>query len=257
MEKLTFRFIKLSAVAALVAVAAPAFAGQGFRFNSKAPIAQPTAYKGYVFGYGGWDSGADWSTLGGFDGVGGEHYDHYEDYAAPLFDPTAIPINFDLDSGWTLGGGVGVYSHLFNGSRFELEGGYINNSVGDLTYAGFELPANFDIKTTTLMFNMLKEVPLGQTRAKGYFGGGVGYAWTTMEGDIDTILYDDSDGGFAWQLIAGVDLPITERLALFLQYRYLVLSSELTHETNFGDFRQTTLDSPSSHGVQVGVRVSF
>lgn len=250
MEKLTFRFIKLSAVAALVAVAAPAFAGQGFRFNSKAPVAQPAAYNGYVFGYGGVDSGSSWDTNAGFDDVG--HYD----YDSP-FNPASFPINFDLDNGGTFGGGFGVYSPLFNGSRFEVEGSYLSNSVGDLRYAGFELPANFDIKTHAVMFNLLKEVPLGQTRAKGYFGGGVGHAWSRMEGDIDTILYDDSDSGFAWQLIAGVDIPITERLALFMQYRYLVLSTDLTHQTNFGDFRQRTVENPTSHGFQVGVRVSF
>ncbi|MEM9017942.1 MAG: outer membrane beta-barrel protein, partial [Verrucomicrobiota bacterium] len=173
------------------------------------------------------------------------------------FDPNKIPIDFDLNSGWTAGGGVGFYSSLFNGSRFEIEGSYTSNDNGNLTYANFELPADFTIETIAVMFNFLKEVPLGETGATGYFGPGVGWHTTEFRGDIDTIKYSDRDSGFAWQLIAGVDFPLTERLALFTQYRFLVLDSELTHETDFGDFRQTTTSSPYSHAVMVGARVSF
>lgn len=257
MEKLNIRFLQLIVAATAVAFASPAFAGP-YRMNSKSPVAQPKQFKGYVFGYGGWDSGASFDTLGAFDDAGAvaEHcppgYDgHYG------FDPSAIPIDWDLNNGWTAGGGVGMYSHLFNGSRFEIEGSYTSNEVGDLTYANFELPADFDINTVSVMFNMLKEVPFGKRGgATGYFGGGIGYASTTMDGDIDTILYSDTDAGFAWQLIAGVDIPVTERLALFLQYRYMVLS-DLSFTTDFGDFTQSTEDNPASHAVQVGLRVSF
>mgnify|MGYP001804761631 CR=1 FL=1 len=41
-----------------------------------------------------------------------------------------------------------------------------------------------------------------------YFGGGVGYATTSLDGEVDKIENNDEDGGFAWQLIAGVDFPI-------------------------------------------------
>ena len=212
-------------------------------------------FKGYVFGYGGIDFGASYDTMVAFDldqqwmrhcppGYTG----HYG------FDPTAIPIDFDLNNGWTAGGGVGKYSGLFGGSRFELEGSYTSNNVGQLSYANFNLPADFRISTKAVMFNMLKEIPLGH--ATGYVGGGLGYASTSMVGDIDTIEYDDSDGGFAWQFIMGIDIPITDRLALFTQYRYMVLSDS-TFFTEFGYFSQTTLDNPASHAVVIGARVSF
>ena len=79
--------------------------------------------KAYAFGYGGLDFGAGYETTGRFD------------YIA-----TEIPIDFDLKNGWPAGGGLGVYSGLLGGSRFEVEGSYTANDVGYLSYTGFQLP---------------------------------------------------------------------------------------------------------------------
>lgn len=258
MEKLNIRVLQVFIAAFALAIASTAVAGP-YRMSSKQPVVAPPPLKGYFFGYGGWDSGADYTTIGSFD-----HSSDWMDACPPGYnghygyDPSAIPINWDMDSGWTAGGGVGVYSSLFNGSRFEFETSYTSNDFGgDLSYAGFALPANFEIRTVAAMFNYLKEVRFApNSGVVGYFGGGIGYANSRMDGDIDTILYSDDSSGFAWQLIAGVDFPIAPNLALFTQYRYLVLS-ELNFTTDFGDFQNTTLDDPSSHAVVFGARVSF
>jgi opacity protein-like surface antigen len=259
MEKLTFKVALIVVAASLAATSA--HAQNGFRLSSKsivpkAPVATPTPrLNNYFFGYGGVAFQSSWSNTGAFDLHPG-WIDHCPPglKGVPPFDPLNIPMDWDPEAGWTLGGGVGRYSGLFGGSRFELEGTYLNNDVSHLHYAGFLLPANFELATTAVMVNYLKEIPLGGVT--GYFGGGIGWGWTTMRGDIDTIRYSDSDDGFAWQLIAGVDFPITERLALFTQYRYLVLS-EQSFTTDFGDFTNSTNSDPSSHSVLVGARVSF
>ncbi len=258
MEKQTFRFLHVAIASALVAISSSsAWAGTSFRLNSKSPIAPKRAasFNGYVFGYGGVVFGSSWENTGAFDLDPGWQ-DHCPDQALadPLFDPLNIPMDWDTENGWSFGGGIGKYSGLFGGSRFELEGTYLSNEVNRLTYAGFELPANFDIKTKAVMVNYLKEVPFGS--ATGYFGGGIGWGWTTMDGDIDTIQYGSTDDGFAWQLIVGIDIPVTERLALFTQYRYLVLD-DCSFTTDFGDFTNTTDDNPSSHSLLIGARVSF
>ncbi|MEM7699141.1 MAG: outer membrane beta-barrel protein [Verrucomicrobiota bacterium] len=210
--------------------------GGDFRMHSKAPS---KSHKGYVFGYGGIDLGARHETEGNFDFY-------------PPADP--ININYELHNGATFGAGFGVRTDALGGFRFELDGSIARNDVGFLTYEGFELPVDAEIRRHTAMFNILKEIPFAH--ATGYFGGGVGYGWSTFKGDIDTIEYDSKDEGFAWQLIAGLDFPITERLALFTQYRYLVMH-DATYETNFGDFRTTTTSNPASHSFLVGARVFF
>jgi len=241
MEKLNNRLLTIVVAAALAAITASAVAGPGFRLSSKSPVVYQKQHKAYFFGYGGFDSGADYDTTGNFDHI---------------YPPMNIPINFDLQNGLTLGGGAGVYSGLLGGSRFEIEGFSTQNDNGYLTYSGFELPANLEVETLAVMFNMLKEVPLGQTGSTAYFGGGIGYATTSLNGDIDTIEYGDEDAGFAWQLIAGVDFPLTENLSLFTQYAYRVLSDQ-SFITDFGDFSILTDTNLASHAVMFGARVSF
>lgn len=238
MEKLNINFLKLVGVLSVTMFASSAFAG-GYRLHSKAPVSAPvTAHKAYIFGYAGVDTGADYDTTGQFDYL-----------------PDRIPIDFALQNGLNYGGGIGFYSRLFGGSRFEFEASSMSSDVGYLAYNGNRTPANFEIQTQTYMFNMLKEIDLGHG-VTGYFGGGVGYGKSEMSGDIETINYNHEDSGFAWQLIAGVDFPITENLALFTQYRFLVLS-DAHYTTDFGDFTFRTNDNPMSHAIQVGARVSF
>lgn len=260
MEKLNIRFLPVVIASALVVISSPAVAGTGFRLSSKNPAPKapvPTQqFNGYVFGYGGYVFGSTWENTGAFDMSDPAWQQHCPPgYAGHnLIDPQNIPMDWETEGGWTLGGGVGRYSGLFGGSRFELEGTYLSNGVESLDYAGINLPANFDLDTTAVMVNYLKEVPLGH--CTGYFGGGIGWGWTSMDGDIDTIQYDDTSSGFAWQLIAGIDIPVTERLALFTQYRYLVLD-DASFTTDFGDFTNTTDDNPANHSVLIGARVSF
>lgn len=260
MEKLNIRNLTLVIATALLASSTVATAGTGYRLSSKSPAPKmpvaSSAHRGYVFGYGGFVFGSSWENTGAFDMSDPAWMAQCPTgmHTNPAFDPANVPMNWDTDNGWSFGGGIGRYSGLFGGSRFELEGSYLSNGVDSLQYAGFALPANFDLSTKTVMVNYLKEVPFGS--ATGYFGGGIGWAWTTMDGDIDTINYGSTDDGFAWQLIAGIDFPITESLALFTQYRYLVLDDQ-TFTTDFGDFSNTTDENPTSHSVLVGARVSF
>jgi len=87
-------------------------------------------------------------------------------------------------------------------------------------------------------------------------GFGIGHSSTNMTGDISGVPYDRDSSGFAWQYLLGIDVPISDRWALFTQYRYRVLP-ELTYVSNFNDFRFTTDDKPSAHSVSFGARVSF
>ena len=101
---------------------------------------------------------------------------------------------------------------------------------------------------------MLKEVRF--ERSTAYFGGGASYASTRLNGDLAGLEYNDTDEGLAWQLIAGIDIPITECLTLFTQYRYMVLS-DMSFVTDFGDFTNVTNSNPKSHSILVGARVAF
>ena len=59
---------------------------------------------------------------------------------------------------------------------------------------------------------------------QGFIGGGVGVARTKFDGvTIQTSgpgFLDDSDSGFAWQLLAGVRAPLTDTIDVGLKYRF-------------------------------------
>lgn len=255
MEKMTIKTIPIIAASILVALTASVNAGTSMRFSTKGPVVEPKEKKAYVFGYAGFDFGSAYETIGAFDAVPDPNYSPKGyNHTDPIFNPKNVPINFDLEDGETFGVGVGAYSKFFGGSRFELETSYTHNEVAGVTYVDFSLPASFDVETRALFFNCLKEIPLGQMT--GYFGGGAGYADTSLRGDLADVRYSDESDGFAWQLVAGVDFPLTESLSMFTQYRYMVLSNQ-DFTTDFGDFTTQTQDNPASHAVLLGARLSY
>lgn len=253
MEKMTIKPLPIIVASILVAFTASVSAGTAERFSAKAPVIQPKEKKAYVFGYAGFDFGSEYETIGAFDTVPDPA--DFPDFPDNT-DPENLPINFDLEDGETFGVGVGAYSKFLGGSRFELETSYTQNKIDEATAVDIAQPASFDVETRALFFNYLKEVPIG--KLTGYFGGGAGYANTSLRGDLaeGLAVFSDESDGFAWQLIAGVDFPLTECLSLFTQYRYMVLSNQ-AFTTNFGDFATQTLDNPASHAVLFGARLSF
>ena len=98
------------------------------------------------------------------------------------------------------------------------------------------------------MVNFLKEIPLGGVT--GYIGGGIGY------GNVDLTLggiVNQDDSAIAYQFIAGGDVPISDCLDLFLQYKLLGFDET---EYNFGGSRQSA-DSIINHSISAGLRFSF
>ncbi len=223
--------------------------------DSKSPIVEPApALNGYFFGYGGISfGGGGQNTTGSF--TRNADPATTDALAAGGIDPFNIPIDFDLRDSWNYGVGLGLYSSFLGGTRLEIEGASEKTDIGTLRFAGFLLPSSFQFKTNAVMVNFLKEFPL-YGGAIGYTGFGLGHASTEMRGDIGGVPYGEKSHGFAWQFLLGIDVPVTERLALFTQYRYRVLP-ELTYFSEFGDFYFTTNDQPSNHALQFGARLSF
>jgi opacity protein-like surface antigen len=122
----------------------------------------------------------------------------------------------------------------FGGFRLEAELGYKTADADNITSVpGFDLnPATAavetnaafdgDVNVKSAMLNGL--VDLGSDDGVSFYaGGGLGYAWVGIDGGLDGVpgrLIDDSDGGFAWQGIAGLRFPLSPSAELGLKYRY-------------------------------------
>ncbi|WP_156500628.1 outer membrane protein, partial [Croceicoccus bisphenolivorans] len=128
----------------------------------------------------------------------------------------------DWDYGYDFGGIVGYDFGMF---RLEAEAAYKGAdddgaTLDGVTYEDEDVAVNFD--TLSFMLNGL--IDFGDDDGlQGFVGGGVGVARTSLDvslNDDDPDLLDDSDTGFAWQILAGVRAPLTDNWDVGLKYRY-------------------------------------
>jgi OmpA-OmpF porin, OOP family len=134
-----------------------------------------------------------------------------------------------LDEG---GGFAGVGSlgyGLGNGFRFEVEGSYRNDGLRQLNGTPFPTAAAGNVRMYGAMVNALFDMDIGVPWLFPYIGAGAGYQWTSLHGvsalsPTTPFSYatDDTQGAFAWQVIAGLSFPIPRLpgLSLTSEYRF-------------------------------------
>lgn len=141
----------------------------------------------------------------------------------------------NYDTGYDFGGIVG---HDFGAFRLEAEASYRSAELEDVTagsqglalnpiQGGFSrftttLPALGEANALSFMVNGLFDFG-SDDGLQGFAGGGVGVARVDMDGRVNTNgpgVWNDSDTGFAWQLLAGVRAPLSDSWDVGLKYRY-------------------------------------
>jgi opacity protein-like surface antigen len=158
------------------------------------------------------------------------------DFVDPLDPDVVFNDVFDLDykTGFDIDGIVGYDFGMF---RVEGELGYKRAKVDeiqldqdfvdayeaatgvDLSDVDFDLDGS--VKVTSAMVNGLVDFDLGGLGA--YIGGGFGRSWVRLLGDRDS--------AWAYQLIAGVRMPVSNSIDVGLKYRYFRTGS-LNFEDN-------------------------
>lgn len=159
--------------------------------------------------------------------------------------PDSRDLGLKVD-GYDFGGIVGYDLGSF---RLEAETSYRRARSGSLTLAGLGT-ADTAGKTTaaSLMANAL--VDFGPDDGlQGFIGGGAGMA--RVSANVRTALgpvVNDSDRGFAWQVIAGVRAPLSDNIDVGLKYRFFnVPNVDLVGA--FGDDLETRWRSHSLMGT--------
>lgn len=143
-----------------------------------------------------------------------------------------IPAETYAEMGWYLRGDVGF-------SWLDIEDGAVAVGAGlgyqysdtlrsdiRVDWAGLDDDEHF----TTVLGNMYFDIPL-DTFITPYVGAGAGYGWAA-----------DDDEGFAFALMAGAELGLTDNLSADLGYRYRQVLDG---------------DDPSDHQFLVGLRYKF
>jgi outer membrane protein OmpA-like peptidoglycan-associated protein len=172
--------------------------------------------------------------------------------------------NIGFDAVMSLGYALG------NGMRFEVEGNFRRNGIGGFT-APAVTAATGTVRTYGVMANALFDMDIGSPWVYPYLGGGAGYQWTKLAGAAFTnpatgFAYstDDTQGGFAWQAMAGLSFPVpnTPGLSVTAEYRFMnILGGEKfdgSLTTAAGTVPATIkLSNQFNHSLMLGVRYAF
>ena len=200
------------------------------------------------------------------------------------FAPVGAPFGTQPDGRFTVQsslGWVGVGSvgwGFGNGLRVELEGNYRNNAVDQISATVVSATPQLTQRTGSLttygvMVNALYDI--GATQGWPVhisLGGGIGYAWNrwsnvggyTYEPFFERVNINGTTGAFAWQLIAGLSLPVraVPGLAITAEYRYFA-TLDADQTVSASAFRTSQLNARSiamsndNQSVLLGVRYNF
>ncbi|MGX7951407.1 OmpA family protein [Tsuneonella sp. HG249] len=166
---------------------------------------------------------------------------------------TADAVTSDNHTGFDFGGIVG---YDFGAIRLEAEASYREAEFQSLAGLTGALPntatlfapagtygADGEASVLSFMLNGLFDFG-PDDGLQGFVGGGAGVARTKIDGaSVRTSgpgFLDDSDSGFAWQLLAGVRAPLTDTIDVGLKYRF---------------FNTTDLDLVDSRGRDVTTKL--
>ncbi len=162
----------------------------------------------------------------------------------------------DFDSGITL---LGAFGCDYGDYRVEGELGFQTSDMGSVLYEGdlVSSPLEGDLTVLSLLVNGYYDIDLGGVELFGT--AGVGLARVTFE----DITYTDVIGGaeytehattFAYQLGAGLALPVADNVMIDARYRYFSTTEFTLDDVNWFGYENTTV---SSHSGLLGLRVNL
>lgn len=172
-----------------------------------------------------------------------------------------------FDGGFNVHAAVGA--NLTNSLAVELEFGYNSADADKLTGKDFSYRGNSisgidqsldnDVSIKTLMVNGLYNLK-NSSSFTPYAGVGIGFGWIDLESNGG----DYSETNFAFQLLAGVEVELTNSLALTTGYRYLDAgeisgtgSYLVTDGVNYAAGDGEYSFGLTSHNFEAGLKYSF
>lgn len=176
---------------------------------------------------------------------------------------TDTGISGELKNGYAVTVAVGSG---FGPIRAELEGSYRRNRVEGASGFGLELPGTGTATALSGMANAYLDPAFNLGPLKPYIGGGVGISRFRASNvaalglpfggpvtDFGPISGERT--GFAWQLMAGVGLALSEKAALTVGYRYFATPGVTVND--IPQFNSVRINGLKIHAVEAGVRFTF
>jgi OOP family OmpA-OmpF porin len=158
------------------------------------------------------------------------------------------------DEGWA---GLLAVGYQFESLRLEAEAGYRKEeATARDRLGGPAVRLGFDDSVVSYMGNAIFEVPVSEDVNVGFgAGAGVGRVKLDVKAPL-TPNTEESDSGFAWQLIAQADIAITRRTELYFDYRYFQTGDLDLPPYSTPAYGSRSMDY-ESHSVLAGLRYHF
>lgn len=173
------------------------------------------------------------------------------------------PFSLDFNPGYTVAGAIGTA--LPWSMRGEIEIAKYNYEVEEFRInTALSTGGHGSVSTATAMLNLFRDFDIGAVRP--YIGAGIGWGrheYDKVGGNVfgTQNLINSSSDGWAWQVMAGVAVPINSKLELTVGYKYLDLSSVKASGsyTFAGGTGTETLDNVKDtiQSVSAGLRFKF
>jgi opacity protein-like surface antigen len=154
---------------------------------------------------------------------------------------------------------LAVGTQLGYGFRGEIEGSIRSNGADRTVAGGSPFDLTGQVRSQAVMANAIYDFKMGSYRGiTPFVGAGIG--WSHL--DVSTIFVVGgnqalgSDDRFAWQLMAGVAVPLGDTMSLTARYTYFDTVGDRMTVNNLGVSRP--IDIPyNNHSVTVGLRIGF
>jgi opacity protein-like surface antigen len=171
-------------------------------------------------------------------------------------DGTTPANNFDLNTSQGYNAALAVGFKL-GSLRAEVEGVYRRNDNDKFNQGGTNAGADGDLSTLNVFLNGYYEIDIFGVITP-YAGVGVGYGTVSLDLKSlnGTVVVDDDDTVYSYQLMAGAAINVTESLSLTAEYRYFdtITDAELTLSNAPGLIENSDI---RSHEIRFGLRYWF
>ena len=164
--------------------------------------------------------------------------------------------SFDLNTSQGYNAALAIGAK-FGSLRAEIEGVYRRNDNDKFNQGGTNAGADGDLSTLNVFLNGYYEIDIFGI-VTPYAGVGVGYGTVSLDlkNLNGTLVVDDDDTVYSYQLMAGAAINVTENLSLTGEYRYYdtITDAELTLSNAPGLIKNSDI---RSHELRFGLRYWF
>ena len=173
--------------------------------------------------------------------------------------------NFDIGYNNGFGASASLGVRMPHGLRAEAEVMFQSADVESFTITkdlinlppltGDAFIATGEAEVIAPMANIYYDLTLPDLMVRPYVGAGIGGAHLNLNAENGPLIIniDDDNWAFAWQLMAGVVLPVSEQVALTAGYRYFS-TNEMALTDDFGTEYTTQYQS---HNFDIGLQLAL